>query len=81
MISDVDGDGFGTIGYEEFRKMMMRKNRSHNREDEILKAFCLFHDDETSEISFKNSKRDCIVEFAEGMPGPTVDKQKTDMVS
>jgi len=38
MISDVDGDGFGTIGYEEFRKMMTRKNRSRDREDEILKA-------------------------------------------
>merc|ERR1712039_929032 len=41
-------DGSGTIGYEEFLKMMG---------DEILKAFRLFDDDETGKISFKNLKR------------------------
>merc|ERR1739844_642813 len=48
MISDVDDDGSGTIGYEEFLKMMTHK---------ILKAFRLFDDDETGKISFKNLKR------------------------
>jgi len=48
MIFDVDGDGFYTIGYEEFRKMMMHKNRSRDPKDEILRAFYLFDDDETA---------------------------------
>ncbi|OLP98710.1 Caltractin [Symbiodinium microadriaticum] len=58
MISDVDDDGSGTIGYEEFLKMMTHKilNRDPPK-DEILKAFRLFDDDETGKISFKNLKR------------------------
>merc|ERR1712217_628580 len=48
MISDVDDDGSGNIGYEEFLKMMTHK---------ILNAFRLFDDDETGKISFKNLKR------------------------
>merc|ERR1712008_262425 len=57
MISDVDDDGSGTIGYEEFLKMMTHKILNRDPKDEILKAFRLFDDDETSKISFKNLKR------------------------
>merc|ERR1712129_445101 len=57
MISDVDDDGSGTIGYEEFLKMMTHKILSRDPKDEILKAFRLFDDDETGKISFKNLKR------------------------
>ena len=55
MISDVDDDGSGTIGYEEFLKMLTHKIL--DPKDEILKAFRLFDDDETGKISFKNLKR------------------------
>jgi len=57
MISDVDDDGSGTIGYEEFLKMMTHKILNRDPKDEILKAFRLFDDDETEKISFKNLKR------------------------
>eukprot|EP00439_Symbiodinium_sp_Y106_P074934 s1093_g14.t1 len=58
MISDVDDDGSGTIGYEEFLKMMTHKILNRDPKDEILKAFRLFDDDETGKISFKNLKRE-----------------------
>ena len=57
MISDVDDDGSGTIGYEEFLNKMTHKILDQDPKDEILKAFRLFDDDETGRISFKNLKR------------------------
>ncbi|CAK0868461.1 unnamed protein product [Prorocentrum cordatum] len=57
MISDVDDDGSGTIGYEEFFKMMTHKILNRDPKGEILKAFRLFDDDETGKISFKNLER------------------------
>merc|ERR1712182_92392 len=59
MISDVDDDGSGTIGYPEFLAMMTHKILNKDPKDEILKAFRLFDDDETGKISFKNLKRVC----------------------
>ena len=59
MISDVDDDGSGTIGYEEFLKMMTHKSLSRDAKDEILKAFPLFDDDETGKIFFKNLEARC----------------------
>merc|ERR1712156_882292 len=56
MISDVDDDGSGTIGYEEFLKIMSQKMNERDPKDEILKAFKLFDDDQTGKISFKNLK-------------------------
>merc|ERR1712012_1296498 len=57
MVQDVDDDGSGTIGYDEFLKMMTQKILNRDPKDEILKAFRLFDDDETGKISFKNLKR------------------------
>merc|ERR1712026_87669 len=37
MISDVDDDGSGTIGYEEFLKMMTHKILNRDPKDKILK--------------------------------------------
>ena len=54
--SDVDDDGNGIIGYEEFLKMMTHKILNRDPKDEILKAFRLFYDDETGKISFRNLK-------------------------
>ena len=50
MISDVDDDGSGAIGYEEFLKMVARQILNPDPRGEILKAFRLFDDVETGEI-------------------------------
>merc|ERR1711987_23856 len=57
MISDVDDDGSGTIGYPEFLKMMTHKILNKDPKDDMLKAFRLFDDDQTGSVSFKNLKR------------------------
>ncbi|KAH9556684.1 hypothetical protein CY35_07G043100 [Sphagnum magellanicum] len=57
MIADIDKDGSGTIDFEEFLQMMTTKMEEHDSKEEIMKAFCLFDDDETGKISFKNLKR------------------------
>merc|ERR1719265_424488 len=57
MISEVEDDGSGEIGFPEFLKMMTNKILNKDPKDDMLKAFRLFDDDETGTISFKNLKR------------------------
>ena len=57
MISDVDDDGSGTIGYEEFLKMMTFKILNRDPKEELLQAFRLFDDDETGQISLIDLRR------------------------
>ncbi len=57
MIADVDTDGFGTIGFDDFMALMTAKMAERDPREEILKAFRLFDDDETDKITFKNLKR------------------------
>merc|ERR1711865_980046 len=57
MISDVDDDGGGEIGFDEFLKMMTHKILNKDPKDDMLKAFKLFDDDQTGSVSFKNLKR------------------------
>merc|ERR1711959_883798 len=57
MISDVDDDGSGEIGYPEFLAMMTHKILNKDPKDDMLKAFRLFDDDQTGTISIKNLKR------------------------
>merc|ERR1711988_332968 len=57
MIGEVDDDGGGEIGYDEFLKMMTNKILNKDPKDDMLKAFRLFDDDGTGSISFKNLKR------------------------
>merc|ERR1712185_54666 len=57
MISDVDDDGSGEIGYPEFLTMMTHKILNKDPKDDMLKAFRLFDDDQTGTVSFKNIKR------------------------
>merc|ERR1719171_2676 len=57
MISNVDDDGSGTMGYEEFLAMMGQKMLNKDPKDDLLKTFRTFDDDETGTISFKNLKR------------------------
>merc|ERR550514_1078032 len=57
MISDVDDDGSGEIGYPEFLKMMTHKILNKDPKDDMVKAFGLFDDDKTGFVTFKNLKR------------------------
>ena len=47
MISDVDTDGSGLIGFDDFLTMMTAKMAERDPREEILKAFRLFDDDGT----------------------------------
>ena len=57
LISDVDDDGSGIIGFEVFFKLMTHNILHRDLTVEILKAFRLFDDGETGKISFINLKR------------------------
>merc|ERR1711939_227010 len=57
MISDVDDDGSGEIGYPEFLAMMTHKILNKDPKDDMVKAFKLFDDDQTGFITMKNLKR------------------------
>ena len=57
MVSDIDGDGNGTIDFAEFLAMMTGKMGEKDSREDIEKVFKLFDDDETGRISFKNLKR------------------------
>merc|ERR1712008_273135 len=70
-----DDDGSGTIGYEEFLKMMTHKILNRDPKDEILKAFRLFDDDETGKISFNNLKR-----VAKELGERTTDEELQEMI-
>jgi hypothetical protein len=47
MIADIDKDGSGIIDFEELLQMMTTKMGEHDSKEEIMKAFCLFDDDES----------------------------------
>merc|ERR1712185_313083 len=57
VISEVDDDGGGEIGFDEFLKMMTNKILNKDPKDDMVKAFKLFDDDQTGTVSFKNLKR------------------------
>merc|ERR1711939_1193065 len=57
MVNDMDKDGDGTVDFKEFMILMEGKMGGKDAKDEIIKAFKLFDDDETGEVSFKNLKR------------------------
>merc|ERR1711959_414923 len=57
MIAEVDDDGGGEIGFDEFLKMMTNKILNKDPKDDMIKAFRLFDDDQTGSVSLKNLKR------------------------
>merc|ERR1711904_308723 len=57
MIADVDDDGGGEIGFDEFLKMMTHKILNKDPKEDMLKAFRLVDDDQTGFVTFKNLKR------------------------
>lgn len=57
MIADIDKEGSGKISFSDFLQLMTMKMSEKDSNEEILKAFRLFDDDDTGTISFKNLKR------------------------
>lgn len=57
MIADVDKESTGRITYADFLHLMTQKMSEKDSNDEIMKAFRLFDDDDTGAISFRNLKR------------------------
>lgn len=57
MIAEIDKEGSGKISFADFLQLMTMKMSEKDSNDEILKAFRLFDDDDTGTISFKNLKR------------------------
>ncbi|XP_017766022.1 PREDICTED: caltractin [Eufriesea mexicana] len=57
LIANVDPNGLCTLSFEQFLYLMSTKMLEKDTEEEVLKAFCLFDDDNTGKISFKNLKR------------------------
>ena len=45
MINEVDGDGNGTIDFEEFLIMMSKKMKENDSEEELMEAFKVFDND------------------------------------
>ena len=56
LISDVDIDCSGTVGFAQFLKITTRQILNRDPSDEILKADCLWDNNETGKISYMNSK-------------------------
>ncbi|RGB37629.1 hypothetical protein C1646_651968 [Rhizophagus diaphanus] len=50
-------DNVDTIDFDSFNKIMAVKMSERNLNDEFLKVFQLFDDDDTGKITFKNLKR------------------------
>merc|ERR1719284_808737 len=59
MIAEVDDDGGGEIGFDEFLKMMTHKILNKDPKDDMIKAFKLIEPEweQTGGITFKNLKR------------------------
>lgn len=57
IISDCVKDESDSITLEQFVSLMSEKIADKGAKEEIFKAFCLFDDDNTGKITFKNLKR------------------------
>ncbi|XP_013772289.1 caltractin-like isoform X2 [Limulus polyphemus] len=57
MIAEVDKEGSGKIAFDDFLNVMSTRMAEKDINEEIMKAFQLFDDDNTGKISFKNLKR------------------------
>ena len=61
MMKEADRNNSGVLEFPEFLDMMAQKmvERDSFSNDDMLKAFKLFDDDQTGRISFKNLRRVC----------------------
>merc|ERR1719506_508911 len=76
MVSDIDGDGNGTIEFAEFLEMMTGKMGEKDSREDIEKVFKLFDDDNTNKISFRNLAR-----VAEELGENIDDEELQDMIN
>jgi centrin-1 len=76
MVSDIDGDGNGTIEFGEFLEMMTGKMGEKDSREDIEKVFKLFDDDNTNKISFRNLAR-----VAEELGENIDDEELQDMIN
>jgi len=57
MVSEVDKDNSGRLSLDAFMQLMANKMAEKDTKEEIMKAFKLFDDDETGQITFTNLRR------------------------
>lgn len=57
MIADLDADGAGNIGFDEFLHLMTSRVSDKDSRENIKKVFNLFDDEKTGYISIKNLRR------------------------
>merc|ERR1712233_258988 len=57
MVAEVDKDNTGKLTLENFMVLMANKMAEKDTKEEIMKAFKLFDDDETGQITFTNLRR------------------------
>lgn len=57
MISDLDADGGGNIGFEDFLHLMTSRVSDKDSRENIRKVFNLFDDEKTGFISIKSLRR------------------------
>jgi|UniRef100_A0A7S4D3C0 centrin-3 len=57
LMEDVDREGTGHIGLQDFTDIMSDKIADRDPRDEMIKAFQLFDDDNSGKISLKNLRR------------------------
>merc|ERR1739848_882718 len=76
MVSDIDGDGNGTIEFAEFLAMMTGKMGEKDAREDIEKVFKLFDNDSTNKISFRNLAR-----VAEELGESIDDEELQDMIN
>ena len=56
-VAEVDKDNTGKLTLESFMVLMANKMSEKDTKEEIMKAFKLFDDDDTGNITFSNLKR------------------------
>ena len=57
MMAEVDKNATGKLTLENFMHLMANKMSEKDTKEEIMKAFKLFDDDDTGNITFANLKR------------------------
>ena len=57
MVAEVDKNVIGKLTLENFIQLMANKMSEKDTKEEIMKAFKLFDDDDTGNITFANLKR------------------------
>jgi Ca2+-binding EF-hand superfamily protein len=57
MISDLDADGAGNIGFDDFLQLMTSRVSDKDSRSNIRKVFNLFDDEKTGYITIKGLRR------------------------